>query len=127
MHSAARLWWETCLSTDRPILLPWVVALGFLRLTTQSRIAGNPLPIATSCEIVGSWLAQPNVASVHPGDHHPEILFSLLRGAGTGGNLTTDAHLAALAIEHRLELHTTDSDFSRFPGLRWRNPLLRPA
>lgn len=71
-----------------------------------------------------SWLAQPSVAPNHPGNRHGEILFHLLRTVGTGGNLTTDAHLAALAIEHRIELNTTDSDFSRFPSLRLRNPLL---
>lgn len=123
-HPAARRWWETCLSRDRPIVLSWVVVLGFLRLTTNPRLSARPLPVSAACEIAGSWLLQPHVGFAHPGRRHPEILFQLLQKAGTGGNLTTDAHLAALAIEHRLELHTTDGDFSRFPGLHWRNPLL---
>ena len=124
-HPAARTWWEACLTGSRPIFLPWVVILGFLRLTTRPQIAANPFPVSEACEIASSWLARPQVSTLHPGDHHGEILFDLLRSAGTGGNLTTDAHLAALAIEHRIELHTTDSDFSRFPGLWWRNPLVR--
>jgi uncharacterized protein len=57
------------------------------------------------------------------GDRHAEILFGLLEHLGTAGNLTTDAHLAALCIEHQAELHSTDADFVRFPGLRWKNPL----
>jgi predicted nucleic acid-binding protein len=63
------------------------------------------------------------ISVLHPGDRHPAILFNFMRAVGAGGNLTTDAHLAALAIEHDLEICTTDRDFDRFPGLRWRNPL----
>lgn len=106
------------------MLLPWVVTLGFLRLTTSRSVTAAPLPVGRACEIAESWLARPQVTPIHPGESHGQILFDLLRMVGTGGNLTTDAHLAALAIEHRVELHTTDGDFSRFPGLRWRNPLV---
>jgi len=123
LHSAARKWWEERLTQDVPVGLPWVVALGFLRLSTHPKIAASPLPVATACGIVESWLARPQVSPLQPGERHAEILFDLLRTVGTGGNLTTDAHIAALAIEHQAELQTTDSDFSRFQGLRWRNPL----
>ncbi len=123
-HGDARLWWESCLGTDRQVLLPWVVTLGFLRLTTNRWATADPLPVGKSCDIVSSWFARPQVTPVHPGKRHEQILLGLLRNAGTGGNLTTDAHLAALAIEHRVELLTTDGDFARFPGLRWRNPLI---
>lgn len=126
-HREARAWWESCLSQRRQIALPWVAVLGFLRLSTGRHVFPNPLSVAEACEIVDSWLTQPQVAPIHPGHRHGEILFHLLKGVGTGGNLTTDAHLAAIAIEHRIELHTTDSDFSRFPGLRWRNPLQEVA
>jgi hypothetical protein len=64
------------------------------------------------------------VAFVHPGHRHAAIFFHLLRQLGTAGNLTTDAHLAAIAIEHQAEIHSTDADFARFPGLKWRNPLV---
>ena len=123
IHSTARLWWEDCLTRDRPVRLPWVVVLGFLRLSTHPKIATAPLPVDAACRAVESWLARPQILLLHPGRRHAEILFGLLRAAGTGGNLTTDAHLAALAIEHEVELNTTDSDFSRFQGLRWSNPL----
>jgi predicted nucleic acid-binding protein len=68
-------------------------------------------------------LAQPVVGFLHPGARHADILFELLVALGSAGNMTTDAHLAAVTIEHQAELHSTDADFSRFPGLRWRNPL----
>lgn len=63
-----------------------------------------------------------NVRIVTPGERHADILFSLLEEVGVGGNLTTDAHLAALAIEYKGEIATTDTDFARFPGLRWKKP-----
>jgi predicted nucleic acid-binding protein len=81
------------------------------------------LPVAVACETARSWLRQPSVSVLHPGDLHAEIVFGLLGTLGSAGNLTTDAHLAALAIEHQAELHSTDRDFGRFAGLRWSNPL----
>jgi len=72
---------------------------------------------------IRSWLERPQVQILHPGPRHLELLDSLLQAAKASGNLATDAHLAALAIEHQAELHTNDADFSRFPGLRWTNPL----
>jgi predicted nucleic acid-binding protein len=83
----------------------------------------RPLAPGAVCEIVESWLAQPQVILLHPGPRHGSVLFELLRSIGVAGSLTTDAHLAALAIEHQAELHSTDADFQRFPGLRWHNPL----
>ena len=103
--------------------LPWVGMLGFIRLTTHRHVVIHPLAATAACDHVRSWLAQPYVTVVEPGPRHAEILFGLLERLGTAGNLTTDAHLAALAIEHQAELHSTDVDFARFPGLRWRNPL----
>ena len=123
VHPAAKRWWEELLSAPGPVGLPWVVALGFIRITTHSRIVARPLPPETVCSHVESWLAQPQVSLLHPGPMHAAVLFDLLRRLGTAGNLTTDAHLAALAIEHQAELHSTDADFSRSSGLRWRNPL----
>ena len=104
--------------------LPWVAALGFIRISTNSRILENPLDVGGACHRVRSWLAQPQTVLIHPGERHAEILFGLLEEAGAAGNLTTDAHLAAMAIEHQAELHSTDADMARFPGLRWLNPLL---
>ena len=124
VHEAARVWWEELLGNPAPVGVPWAVALGYIRVTTHPRIVANPLPAATACSHVEAWFGQPQVFVLHPGDRHREILFDLLRRLGIAGNLTTDAHLAALTIEHQAELHSTDADFARFSGLRWRNPLV---
>lgn len=123
VHPAARAWWEGLLNGTRPVGLAWAAILGFIRITTHRQILSNPLPVTTACGHVRAWLAQPYVSLIDPGARHVEILFGLLESLGTSGNLTTDAHLAALAIEHQAELHSTDADFTRFPGLRWVNPL----
>ena len=119
-HDAARAWWETLLSGTTSVGLPWNAILGFIRVTTHGRILQNPLDVGGACSRVRSWIARPQAILIHPGDRHADILFDLL---GVAGNLTTDAHLAALAIEHQAELHSTDADMARFPGLRWKNPL----
>jgi toxin-antitoxin system PIN domain toxin len=123
VHAGARAWWEDLLNGTRPVGLAWAGMLGFIRLTTHRQVFSNPMPVATACAHARAWLTQPQVAIVDPGARHAEILFGLLESLGTAGNLTSDAHLAALAIEHQAELHSTDADFVRFPGLRWVNPL----
>lgn len=122
-HQGARRWWEAALNQTEPIGLSWVVMLGFVRLTTHGHVLARPAAVADACARVREWLARPHATILEPGPRHAEILFSLLERVGTAGNLTTDAHLAALAIEHQAELQSTDADFSRFPGLRWSNPL----
>jgi toxin-antitoxin system PIN domain toxin len=122
-HSAARAWWEALLSGTRPVGLTWAAMLGFIRIATHRQILQNPLPVHNACAHVRTWLGQPYVVILDPGPRHAEILFGLLESLGTAANLTTDAHLAALAIEHQAELHSTDVDFGRFQGLRWMNPL----
>ncbi len=122
-HTAARAWWEELLNSTQPVGLAWAGMLGFIRLSTHRQILTNPMPVSTACGHVRAWLAQPYVSILDPGPRHAEILFGLLEWLGTGGNLTTDAHLAALAIEHQAELHSTDADFGRFSGLRWKNPV----
>jgi toxin-antitoxin system PIN domain toxin len=123
VHDEARAWWEGLLNGVRPVGLAWVAILGFVRISTHRQILANPWPVATACAAARAWLARPYLSVLHPGERHPEILFGLLEALGTAGNLTTDAHLAALAIEHQAELHSMDADFARFPGLRWVNPL----
>ena len=122
-HKAARTWWEALMNGPGSVGLPWVAILGFIRVATNPKILDNPLDAGGACDHVRSWLIRPQTMLIHPGDRHADILFSLLEAAGTAGNLTTDAHLAALAIEHQAELHSTDADMARFPGLRWVNPL----
>ena len=122
-HAAAKSWLEGALSADEPIAFPWVVILGFLRISTSSRVFPRPLDAAHALGVVDGWLAQPSVMVLNPGEEHWRLLRDLLDEAGTLGNLTTDAHLAAVAIEHGAELNSTDSDFARFRLLRWTNPL----
>lgn len=122
-HAPARAWWEALLNDAEPVAVPWVVVLGFVRLMTHRSVLITPLSPAASVAHVRAWFARPNVERLDPGPQHIDLLDRLLTAAGTAGNLTTDAHLAALAIEHQCELHSNDNDFARFPGLRWRNPL----
>lgn len=123
-HTKAKAWLEDCLAGDETLGLSWTVILGFLRLTTNARVFERPLRAEDSAAFIDDWLAHPNVELVSPGDRHWSILRGLLLDSGTAGNLSSDAHLAALAIEHEAELHSADADFQRFQGVRWRNPLL---
>jgi uncharacterized protein len=122
-HADARRWWEETVSSSTAVGMPWVCILGFIRIMTHRGIMTNPMYPADAIRRVKTWLAVPTVSIVTPGDSHADVLFRLLQELGTAGNLTTDAHLAALAIEYRAELASTDSDFFRFAGLRWHNPL----
>lgn len=122
-HAPAKHWWEDQVNGSQMIGLAWVAVLGFIRLLTNPRIYQNPYSPEEILDIVASWLEQPHVKIIHPGDHHFALLADLIIKAGTAGNLTTDAHLAALAIERGLILQTTDADFARFPRLKWKNPL----
>ena len=122
-HKDARAWLEDALSGTRPVGMPWLVVLGFIRIMTHRRILRKPMTVAESVKAVRTWLEHPLVEIVTPGERHAEILFDLLVKLGTAGNLTTDAHLAALAIEYDAELVSADPDFSRFRGLRWFNPV----
>jgi toxin-antitoxin system PIN domain toxin len=122
-HDRAVEWWEKSLSGAEAVGLPWVASLGFLRLITNARVFENPMPVRMATGVVQSWLGRPQVQVLQAGSTHADILLRLLDELGTAANLTTDAHLAALAIEYRAILHTADTDFARFPGLRWKNPL----
>jgi toxin-antitoxin system PIN domain toxin len=122
-HAVARAWWEGLLNGTVPVAIPWVVVLGFLRLMTHRSVLLHPMSPTAALAQIRAWFAQPNVEHLEPGPQHVDLLDRLLSAVGTAGNLTTDAHLAALAIEHQCELHSNDNDFARFPGLRWRNPL----
>ena len=123
-HPEAKHWLESLMNGDSLIGIPWASILGFIRISTSPNIFPNPVTLKDSENAVRSWLSRRETIIVHPGDQHADILFHILKHAGTAGNLTTDAHLAALAIEHQAELHSTDADMSRFPGLKWFNPLM---
>ena len=122
-HAASKKWLEATLSGEESVAIPWIVVLGFLRLATSRLVFPSPISVDEAIAVVDGWLSQPPVVSLNPGDEHWTVLRRLLTDAGSAGNLTTDAHLAALAIEHGAELCSTDTDFARFPHLRWVNPL----
>lgn len=123
LHVPARTWWESCLSGAEPVGLAWSVVLGFLRISTYSRIFPQPLPAETAMEVMDQWLSSLIVSVINPGEQHWNLVKELLKPFGTAGNLTTDAHLAALSIEYSARLYSTDNDFSRFRSVRWVNPL----
>lgn len=120
----ARKWLEQILSGTTPVGLAWIVTLAFLRVTTRAGIMHNPLSPEQAIAYVDSWLGQSHVTLVRPGNQHWPILRNLLQVSGTSGNLTSDAHLAALAIEHGYSIYSTDNDFRRFAGLTVINPIL---
>lgn len=122
-HQKALHWWNQCLQGHEGVALAWVVILGFVRISTQPRIFERPMRAEDAVGRVQEWLSLPHVHLVHPAPTHFQTWSGLLLHIGTAGNLTTDAHLAALAIERGLVLQTTDVDFARFPGLKWKNPL----
>jgi len=119
----AHPWVERVLGGRETVALAWAVLLAFVRLTTQPQVMTSPLTAGDALDLVDGWLARPNTVLVHPTERHSAVLRELLAPLGTAGNLVTDAHLAALAIEHGAELNSCDADFSRFAGLRWTDPL----
>lgn len=123
-HGRARKWVEQTLSGSETVALPWAVLMSFIRLSTQRVTTTQPFDIDTAVMLVEEWLAQPCTTIVAPTNRHPALLRDLLEPIGTtGGNLTSDAHLAVLAIEHGATLYSCDNDFSRFAGLHWVDPL----
>jgi toxin-antitoxin system PIN domain toxin len=123
LHRKAKAWLESVLSSGETVGFSWNVLLAFLRLTTKPGLFRRPVPLDIASALVAAWLDQPPAIVVHPGARHLRILRELLLSVGSAGNLTFDAHLAALAIEHAAELCSSDNDFGRFQGLQWRNPL----
>ena len=125
-HNAARQWWDARLSGTIQVCLCWTVICAFIRIGTNPRIFETPLSIEESVSRVQSWFNQPCVRLIYPTKRHWIVLQQLLIHCQAGGNLTNDAHLAALAMEHNCELFSTDADFARFPKLKWKNPIRHP-
>lgn len=123
-HSEAKEWWENLLNDSTVTVgLPWAVITGFIRIMTHSKVLVIPLYPSEAIHFVQTWCIRSNIEIINPGSRHLSILRGLLNDIGSAGPLTTDAHLAAIAIEYQCVLHTNDTDFSRFSGLRWENPL----
>ena len=119
-HSVIRLWWDDLLSSGHEVALCWPVLSGFLRLVTNPKILQSPM---TPCRKSDSWLAVPGVKILEPGMNHWRFFSAMIKGVPCRANLVSDAHLAALAMEHDCELASCDTDFARFQGLKWNNPL----
>ncbi len=122
-HGPARDWLERTLSGSETVGLVWLVLIAFVRISTRSSVFERPLEVSEALDLVDGWLAQPCTTVLHPTERHSTLLRELLGPLGAAGNLTSDAHLAAVAIGHGAELCSCDHDFSRFAGLRWTDPL----
>ncbi len=121
-HERTREWLAFAL-TEIPIVgIPWPSVLAFLRISTHPRALERPLDMETAWTVAQGWLSRPNVSTPAPTERHADLLGQMLISGRAAGNHTTDAHLAALAIEWGLVLVSADRDFARYPGLRWHDP-----
>lgn len=125
-HEAARPWLDGALGGREPVGFAWIVLLAFMRLSTGAFFP-RPLPLEDAFGVADSWLGAPAAIEVHPTERHLTLLHGLLADVGTAANLVNDAHLAALAIEHRAEIVSYDTDFARFSGVRWSPPRPNPG
>ncbi len=121
-HEPARDWFEEIMSASDRVGFPWPTLLAFVRLMGNAKMVREPVPLRDTWASVEGWLARPQAWIPVPTERHQQILADLLHGE-TRPDVANDAHLAALAIEHGLTVYSTDRDFSRFPGIRWQNPL----
>jgi hypothetical protein len=126
-HERVMRWWEQQLNGFNRVGLPWPTLLAFVRISTHPRAARHPLTGTEAWHIVTSWLERDVVWTPEPGRRHAEILGGLIERHQISGNLIPDAHLAALAVEHGVPLASADTDFARFPEVRWINPTVEPA
>ena len=122
-HAKARAWVQDVFSQGAPVGLPWQTVGAFLRIMTNTRLPGERFSLEEAAQVVDGWLEQPNVRLLTPGDDHWMLLRRMVVEGQAPGALVSDAQIAALTVEYGGTLYTTDRDFARFPGLRWKNPL----
>ena len=122
-HDAARAFVERALNGPHRVGLPWPTLTAFVRIATHARVFPSPLSPAAAADQVEQWLGAPAAWVPLPGERHAEVLLGLVRDLRVVGPLVSDAHLAALALEHGTGIWSTDADFARFPGLHWQDPL----
>jgi uncharacterized protein len=122
-HAKARAWVEEAFSQAAPVGLPWQTIGAFLRIMTNTRLPGERFSLEEAARVVDRWLEQPNVRPLAAGEDHWPLLRRMIVEGQAPAALVSDAQLAALTVEYGGTLHTTDRDFARFPGLRWKNPL----
>ncbi len=123
-HLKSKAWLEDILSDREPVGLPWLSISAFIRISTHANLSVATLSTQQAVEIVDSWIDQPNVAVLAPGEKHWVHFRRMLAEGQARGPLATDAHLAAITVEYGGVLHSSDRDFARFPGLRWKNPIV---
>jgi toxin-antitoxin system PIN domain toxin len=123
-YAKSQAWLEAVLSGPDLVRFAWLMLWAFLRIATNPRVFDRPLSTAEAEAAISSWLAQPVVGILEPGERHWDILRGLVRDGQAAGPLVMDAVLAAIALEHGATLCTTDRDFARFSGLKWENPLI---
>lgn len=122
-HKKSLSWLEELLSGVEAVGLPWQSVSAFLRVITNRRLPGTRVTLEQAVQVVDEWLQQPNVQVLVPADQHWSVLRQMILEGRASGPLVSDAEIAAITIEQGAVLHTTDRDFARFPGLRWKNPL----
>lgn len=123
LNLRARTWWDAQLSGGSPVCLCWHVIGAFIRISTNARVFAHPLSLDQALARVESWISHPSMRIVQPTERHWSVFRRMILEGQAVANLVSDAHLAALALEHGCELMSTDADFSRFRGIKWRNPL----
>ena len=123
LHEPARAWWESLLNGTERVGVPWAVVASLVRLMTSRSTVAIAITPTQALDFVDEWFVRSHVVTLNPSSRHLKFLRRNLEAAGIGGNLVSDAHIAALAMEYQAEVHTNDRDFVRFPDLKWRNPL----
>ncbi len=124
MHVRAKSWWEGLVESGEPIGLAPPVLFGFVRISTQRRVFASPLDLAGALAIVETWLALPDLRVLRPSPNHVRSVLDLLAAVGVSRDLTTDAQIAAYALENQAVVHSVDAGFLRFPGVRIIDPLV---
>ncbi len=122
-HVMAKRWLDGLLDGPESVGLPWAVIIGFVRVLTNPSAMTKPVSTRDAVGYVREWLNFPHISILSPGPNHLDYVENNLDEAGAGGNLVSDSHIAAIAMEHGAVVHTNDRDFARFPGLLWHNPL----
>lgn len=122
-HRPAKSWIDNALSGGAPVGFAWLALVGFVRVATHPTVFERPLAVSEALDVVEAWLEPAPATVLQPGTSHPTVLRTMLEDTGSAGNLSNDAHLAALALEHKATVVTFASDFGKFPGVRWERPL----
>ncbi len=123
-HNQAKKWWETCLSGNEPVGLVNPVIFAFTRIATSYRVFSKPMSIPEVFSHINSWISRSVTQVLEPGSsYYSDVQDLLIQAGSAGGNLVTDAQIAALALSHKAIVHTADYDFKRFPPIKSYYPL----